>query len=119
MITCRDRIDVCLRSRFCQAFFVAAAFLMVGALHFQNDGLWYQGDARRHGANGFFWWDLLRALPADPTGFALQYYARYPVILPTGYPPLFYIFEGLAYHLFGPSPYAARFLVLIFGVLAG
>jgi len=30
------------------------------ALQIDNDGLWYRGDAARHGLNGFFWSDYLR-----------------------------------------------------------
>ena len=42
------------------------AWLLVVGLHLGNDGLWYQGDAPRHAANGLFWWDFLTRLPADP-----------------------------------------------------
>src|SRR4029078_10201257 len=89
----RDRIEVALGSRAWQAAMVIAGFLLVAALHAQNDGLWFQGDSPRHGVNGLFWWDFLRALPIDPKIFALRYYARYPVIAPAGYPPLFYVLE--------------------------
>jgi hypothetical protein len=42
-------------------------------LHWQNDGLWPQGDAARHAANGLFWRDFLAALPVPPVPFALSY----------------------------------------------
>lgn len=109
----------CLRSRRCQLAAVAVSVLFVGALHVRNDGLWYQGDAPRHAMNGLFYWDLLRTLPADPVDFAVRYYARYPVINPAAYPPLFYVFEGLTYAVFGASPYAAKCLVLLFAAMAG
>jgi hypothetical protein len=108
-----------LRSRTCQVAGVALAFLLVAALYRQNDGLWFQGDAPRHAANGLFWWDLLRTLPRDPVEFAVRYYARYPVINPVSYPPLFYILEGLAFAAFGPSPHVAKAVVLLFGCMAG
>jgi hypothetical protein len=108
-----------LRSRVCQAIGVVLAFLLVAALHGQSDGLWFQGDAPRHAINGLFWWDLLKALPRDPVDFAVRYYARYPVIAPVTYPPLFYVLEGLAFAVFGPSPHAARFVVLLFASMAG
>ncbi len=68
--------------------------------------------------NGLFWWDLLRAAPSDPLHFVVQYYARFPAISPATYPPLFYLVEGLAFAIFGPSPYVARALVLLFALVA-
>jgi hypothetical protein len=95
-----------------QAGGVFLAVLLVAAWHWPNDGLWFQGDAPRHAANGLFFWDYLRSLPAGPVSFALSYYARYPVITPLVYPPLFYVIEGVAFGLIGPSPYVAKALVL-------
>lgn len=114
-----DVIGMCVRSRACQVAVVALAFLMVAALHRQNDGLWFQGDSPRHAMNGLFWWDLLTTLPRDPVAFAVRYYARYPAINPATYPPLFYVVEGLTFAAVGPSPQAAKFIVLLFGVMAG
>ena len=113
------RVTVWLRSRGCQAAAVVLAFLAVAALNRQTDGLWFQGDAPRHAANGLFWWDFLTSLPRHPLEYAVSYYARYPVIAPATYPPLFYLLEGLAFAVLGPTPYAARLVVLLFGVLAG
>ncbi len=73
----------------------------VVALHWNNDGLWYQRDSSRHAANGLFWWDFLTSLPVNPLQFALSHYARDPVINPTAYPPGFYVLEGVAYRVFG------------------
>jgi hypothetical protein len=109
----------CVNSRGWQVTGVVLSFLLVAVLHRQSDGLWFQGDAPRHAVNGLFWWDLLRTLPRDPVDFAVRYYARYPVIAPATYPPFFYIFEGLAFAVFGPSPYTARFVVLLFAGMAG
>jgi len=115
----RDAIGMCVRSRACQVAVVALAFLTIAALHRQNDGLWFQGDSPRHAMNGLFWWDLLTTLPRDPVEFAVRYYARYPAINPATYPPLFYFVEGLTFAAFGPSPQVAKFVVLLFGVMAG
>ena len=60
------RVNACLRSCRCQSVGVLFALLIVAALNRQSDGLWFQGDAPRHAANGLFWWDLLTALPRDP-----------------------------------------------------
>jgi len=108
-----------LRSRAWQVTGVVVAFLVVAVFNRQSDGLWFQGDAPRHAVNGLFWWDFLRMLPRDPVTFAVSYYARYPVIAPATYPPLFYIVEGLAFAVFGPSPYAARLVVFLFAAMAG
>jgi hypothetical protein len=98
---------------------VIAATVAVAALHWSNDGLWFQGDAPRHAANGLFLFDYLRSLPAEPVSFALSYYARYPIITPLVYPPLFYLFEALAFALLGPSPLVAKSLVLASGSILG
>jgi hypothetical protein len=108
-----------LRSPACQTVGVVGAVLVIAILNRQSDGLWFQGDAPRHAANGLFWWDLLTAWPRDPVDYAVSYYARYPVIAPASYPPLFYILEGLAFAVFGPSPYVARCLVLLCAGVAG
>jgi hypothetical protein len=113
------RVSAWLRSRAWQAAAVVLAVLAVAAMNRQSDGLWFQGDAPRHAANGLFWWDLLRALPRDPVDYAVRYYARYPVIAPASYPPLFYILEGVAFAVFGPSPYVARLVVLLCAGVAG
>lgn len=88
------------------------------ALHWGNDGLWFQGDAPRHAANGLFWWDFLSQIPGNPVEFALSYYARYPVINPIMYPPVFYVLEGAAFAVFGASPFVAKALVLGYALAA-
>jgi hypothetical protein len=98
---------------------LVAALVLVGTWHWGNDGLWFQGDAPRHAATGLFFWDLLTTLPADPLAFALSYYARYPALVLGAYPPLFHLVEGVAFGLFGASPYVARGLVLVTTAIAG
>lgn len=95
------------------------ATIAIGAIHWNNDGLWFQGDAPRHAANGLFTLDLVRAMPTNPITFALSYYARYPVITPGAYPPLFYVLEAIAFGLSTASPYTAKVLVLAFAAIAG
>jgi hypothetical protein len=102
-----------------QVVLLVAAWIYLSGLHFSNDGLWFQGDAPRHAANGLFWKDFVLRLPSDPKGYALSYYARYPVIYPTAYPPAFYLLEGGAFALLGPSPEVAKGLVLGSALLAG
>jgi hypothetical protein len=98
---------------------VVLATALMSAMHWQNDGLWFQGDAPRHAVTGLFFWDLLTSLTTAPLQYALSYYARYPVIAPVAYPPLFYVPEGFAYWLFGPSAHVAKAMVLLFAVITG
>ena len=103
----------------CQVGVLLLIWLYVVGLHAANDGLWYQGDAPRHAANGLFWKDFLERLPVNPVDFAVSYYVRYPVISPSAYPPGFYLLEAAVFTLFGPSPFVAKGLVLVFTLGAG
>lgn len=97
---------------------VLLAWAFVAGLGWSNDGLWFQGDAPRHAANSLFLKEFLLSGSLDPKDFALRYYARYPVISPANYPPLFYVLAGALYAASHPSPYAAKVLVLLFALLA-
>jgi hypothetical protein len=100
---------------------VAAAVLvwayLIG-LHWNNDGLWYQGDAPSHAIDGAFLLDLMRRLPLHPIEFAFNYYGRYPALTTSWYPPFFYFLEAIAYSLFGISAFIAKGLILGFAILA-
>jgi hypothetical protein len=111
-------LDGFLRARSAQAIGVAIAFVAIAALHSANDGLWL-GDAPLHAGSGLFWRDLLAMRPTDPIDFGMRYFARYPVVQPTTYPPLFYLIEGLAFALAGASPHVAKLVVLPFGIVIG
>ena len=94
---------------------ILAVFLSWGWLCWvgsDNDGLWFPRDAAVHLANGLFWSDYLEALPASPKPYAKSYQARYPIISLTKYPPLFYLAEAGVFRCFGPSPIAAKGVVL-------
>jgi hypothetical protein len=117
-VTARKVAGVLLRSAACQAVGVAGVCVLIASLHAHNDGLWFQGDAPRHAANGLFWWDLLTAVPADPAKFALSYYARYPAINPVAYPPFFYLVEALMLGALGTTTYAVRMAVVGFAALS-
>jgi GT2 family glycosyltransferase len=101
-----------------QVALVGLSWLWLCGLHWGNDGLGPYSDASRHLANGFFWKDYLQSLDPHPVEFALSYYARYPVINPVSYPPVFYVLEAAAFTVFGPSPFVAKGLVLVFTLLA-
>ncbi|MFO0808927.1 MAG: hypothetical protein U0746_09915 [Gemmataceae bacterium] len=95
-----------------------AVWLCVCAAQWDNDGLWYQSDAPRHAATGLFWKDVVLARPTNPLDFAYRYFARYPVIAPSVHPPGFYLLEGAAFGVFGPSPYVGKGLVLASALMA-
>jgi hypothetical protein len=94
------------------------AWAYLWALQYDNDGLWYRGDAARHALNGFFWADYLRDFTLDAKGYALSYYARYPAIDPASRPPFFYLLEGAGFALLGPSPFVAKGIVLCFALMS-
>jgi hypothetical protein len=65
-------------------------------------------DAPRHALNGAFVLDLIRDHPfGDPTGYAYDYYVKYPALTILFYPPLFYFFLAPFYALFGVSQTSA------------
>jgi hypothetical protein len=100
-----------------QVLLVVGSWVYLTSLNRESDGLWFQVDAPRHAANGLFWKDFLLSGSLDPKGYTLSYYARYPVIHPTAYPPFFYVLEGALFGIVGPSPFAAKYLVLAFGLV--
>lgn len=102
-----------------QVFMILLICLFSYSLHAENDGFWYQGDAVRHAANGLFWKDFIASGEwTSPRAFARAYYARYPIINPVAYPPVFYLLEAVFYTLLGPSPYTAKVLIFIFALMA-
>ena len=107
-----------LSQRTWQLISLLVVWIYLWSLQFDNDGLWYRGDAARHAMNGLFWIDYLRDFTFNAKEYALSYYARFPAIDPASRPPLFYLLEGAAFSLFGPSPYVAKGLVLCFALVA-
>jgi len=101
-----------------QVALVGLSWLFLCGMHWNNDGLWGAIDPPRHAANGLFWKAYLQSPSLNPKDFALSYLARYPIINPVSYPPVFYVLEAAAYSVFGASPYVAKALVLIFTLVA-
>jgi hypothetical protein len=101
-----------------QIVLLLVVWFFICSLQWDNDGLWFQGDAPRHAATGLFYKDYICAGLPSPWNYALSYYARYPVIRPTGYPPLFYLLEAVLYGILGPSPYFPKMLILFFALVA-
>ena len=80
----------------------------------------YNVDETQHAVTGLFVADLLHDHPlAHPVDYAYQYYAQYPALAGVvHWPPLFYLFEGLSFILFGPTVLAARLSILLFAWIA-
>jgi len=78
----------------------------------------YNTDEAQHAVTGLFVADALHDLPLrHPVQYAYRYYAQYPAIAILHWPPLFYIFEGLSFMLFGASVESARLTVILFAVV--
>lgn len=106
-----------LTNRRAQVLLILGVWCFLCWLHWDNDGLWFY-DATQHAAHGVFWKDFLPNLNLKPWDYVMSYFARYPIIRPTRYPPAFYVPMALVYGLMGPSPYYAKFLVLATTLLA-
>lgn len=102
-----------------QLIVLVGCWLYMIGVHWDKDGLFFQGDSPRHAMNGIFWGDLIRDGLSDPIGYTKSYYARYPAIAPTRYPPVFYFFEAVAFELFGTSVFVAKGLVHGFALASG
>ena len=78
----------------------------------------YNVDEAQHAVTGLFVADALHDLPIrHPVQYAYRYYAQYPAVAILHWPPLFYLFEGLSFMLFGPSVVSARLTVIFFAVV--
>ncbi len=78
----------------------------------------YNVDEAQHAVTGLFVSDALHDLPLrHPVQYAYAYYAQYPAVAILHWPPLFYVFEGLSFRLFGPSVVSARLTIILFTIL--
>lgn len=70
-------------------------------------------DETVHAATGLYVSSFLRDLPLrHPVHYTYRYYAQYPSLGIVMYPPVFYVIEGVAFFLFGPTVVTARLTVL-------
>jgi hypothetical protein len=100
-----------------QVLVVLLVWILLCLFHWHNDGLWFF-DATQHAAHGVFWKDFVTHLTLDPLDYVMSYFARYPIIRPTRYPPAFYLLMASSYSLFGTSPYVAKCVVFSFALMA-
>jgi hypothetical protein len=74
-------------------------------------------DEAFHACTGLYVASFLRDLPLrHPVAYTYLYYAHYPALQLVAYPPVFYVAEGLAFLMFGPTVLAARLTVLLFAL---
>ncbi|PWT83847.1 MAG: hypothetical protein C5B58_05805 [Acidobacteria bacterium] len=78
----------------------------------------YNTDETQHAVTGLYVADLVRDHPfSHPIAYTYQYYAHYPALSGVvHWPPLFYIFEGIFFLVFGTNVVAARLAVLMFAL---
>jgi hypothetical protein len=102
-------------------FLLAAAIALVclmAARDIHTGEFDYNVDEAQHAVTGLFMADALRDLPLrHPVQYAYRYYAQYPAVAILHWPPLFYVFEGMSFMLFGASVVSARVTVILFAVV--
>ncbi len=70
-------------------------------------------DETVHAATGLYVASFLHDLPLrHPVQYTYRYYAQYPSLGIVMYPPAFYVIEGVAFLLFGPSVVTARLTIM-------
>jgi len=102
------------------ALLVAVLLLVVViATHGIGKGeLHYNTDETQHAFTGVFFMDFFSDRPfAHPMQYVYEYYAKYPALSLSYWPPLFHIVEGVVFLLLGPSVVTARLTVLLFVLL--
>jgi len=96
----------------------AAVVFLAGALSLfataPHHGEFWWSDAPRHALNGAFVKDMIAAMPAHPSAWAMQYYVKYPALTILFYPPLFYLILAPFYALFGVSHATALAVELLY-----
>ena len=75
-------------------------------------------DETVHASTGLYVASFLHDLPLrHPVQYTYRYYAQYPSLGIVMYPPAFYVIEGVAFFLFGPSVVTARATVVVLALL--
>ena len=96
---------------------VALVCIIVGR-HIRLGEFDFYVDEAQHAVTGLFVADALHDLPLrHPVQYAYTYYAQYPAVAILHWSPLFYLFEGLSFILFGATAASARLTVICFAVL--
>lgn len=102
-------------------FFLFLLILLTGVLNVKDidRGEFWWTDEARHAMDGVFILDFIHDLPLHhPYNYAERYYARYPALGFTWYPPFFAIVEAIFFKILGISVFSARLTVVLFSILA-
>jgi hypothetical protein len=73
-------------------------------------------DETVHAATGLYVASFIHDLPRHPVQYTYRYYAQYPSLGVVMYPPAFYIVEGVAFFILGPTVVTARLTMLCFAL---
>jgi hypothetical protein len=74
-------------------------------------------DETVHAATGLYMASFIHDLPLrHPVDYTYRYYAQYPSLGIVMYPPAFYLVEGIAFLVLGPSVVTARLTILFFAL---
>ena len=95
------------------------AIMPVLSRHISRGEFNYNVDETQHAFTGVFVADLIRHHPVrNPREYAYLYYAHYPALSGVvHWPPFFYLCEGIAFLVLGPSVVTARLVILLFAVV--
>jgi hypothetical protein len=78
----------------------------------------FNTDETRHVMTGVYFRDLIHDLPIRSIReYTVNYYLQYPALGLLVWPPLFYLFEGLAMSVFGTSMAVSNALILLFAAI--
>ena len=98
------------------AVLAASGFVITRGIH--NGEFNFNTDETIHASTGLYFADFLRDLPLrHPLQYTFRYYAQYPALGVLHWPPIFHMFEGLAFLLFGSTVAVARATILMFALL--
>src|SRR5581483_7706491 len=109
------------RPKYQSSVLLIVVLLMVAILAVRGIGkgeFSFNVDETQHAVTGLYVADFLRDLPlTHPVQYTFEYYAQYPALAGIiHWPPFFYLFEGIAFLMFGPSVIVARSTILVFAL---
>jgi hypothetical protein len=107
------------------AFFVRPPFILLFLIAvvisrgISRGEFFFYYDEMSHAMNGVFFRDFIADFPwRQPMQYAVEYYAKYPIVSFPHWPPLFHLIEGLFFLVLGLAPWVSRLTVLAFALMA-
>ncbi|MBI4707320.1 MAG: glycosyltransferase family 39 protein [Candidatus Omnitrophica bacterium] len=104
--------------QFFPLFLIVVTLLLT--VHGMNQGGFRCSDESRHAMDGVFIMDILKDAPhiTDLYRYTEIYFAKYPALAITWYPPFFAFVESIFFNIFGISEVIARLTVIFFALIA-